>query len=484
MGNKSVKLNFIFNIIKSVMTLLFPIISFPYIARVLGVDGIGKVQYCISVISYFSLFAALGISLYAVREGSKIRDNRYELSKFSKEMLVINLISTTIVYVVLLLSIIFGMFKGYEKLLLVTSLLIIFTTLAVEWIYQIVEDYAYISLRSVIFQVISIIALFVFVKTKNDYLMYTFIYVFSTAGFFFLNLFSSKKYVDLNVKCKLELKKHLKPIFVIFGVSAASSIYLNLDVIMIRMFRDDYQVGLYTTAIKVNSIVKTLIASVSIVVIPKLSNFLKEKKIKEYNILLKSGIDLNLILSIPSAIGLFMLSNAVVVFFSGEAYLAAGTASKIIAFNIICSVLDGLLYYQVLIPKGMEKQACIGTIVGAIMNLIINGLLIPFFGIEGAAVGTVISEIFVCISFVYLLRKEVDFKYMFNNVFKIILAALPILPICYLCQIIFSSTLIILITSVSISAIVYYVCLLLLKIELAHVLLRDALNIVRKLRRV
>lgn len=154
--------------LKSVMAILFPIISFPYASRVLGVNNIGIVSYCTSIISYFTLFASLGVSIYATREGAKIKDNQYELNKFSREVFFINLISTGIVYGIFLLLLFLNTFNGYFIVMLICSLAVWFTTFSIEWLYQLKEDFAYISIRSMIFQAISLVLLFVIVRTKND----------------------------------------------------------------------------------------------------------------------------------------------------------------------------------------------------------------------------------------------------------------------------------------------------------------------------
>lgn len=480
MKNQSMKLNFLFNTLKTLMTILFPAISFPYASRILGVKQIGAVQYSSSIVSYFALFAALGISVYSVREGAKLRNDRKKLSKFSSEMLLINLISTGISYTVLLLFICLNFFNGYVILILVSSLLIVFTTLSVEWLYQIMEDYAYISLRSLIIQIISLILLFTFVKSKEDYLVYAFIIVFSTSGYFFMNLISSRRFVDFFRVGKLELSKHIKPILVVFGVSVASSIYLNIDVVVLGAIFGDYEVGLYTVAVKINVIVRGLISSVGIVVLPRLTNYLYNHKYKEYNQMLRSGVSLNLMLAIPCAIGLFMLSKETILLVSGAEYLGATFASRILAANLIFSTLDGLLYYQVLIPYNLEKKACFGTIFGAVVNLILNFLLVFKFSYNGVAVATLIAEVLVFIMFLYILKEKINIKYLFSDVYKFILAGLPIIPICYFGMRIGNGLVLSLLLVIILSATVYFILLYFLKVSLVHEGLRDIKKLVKR----
>ena len=169
MKKKSMIINIIFNAIKTVLNLLFPLITFPYASRVLGVENIGLVQYYNSIISYFILFAGLGVSYYAVREGTKYRDDKDSLSKFSSELISILLITTFISYIMLFIIFFTNRSSFDEKLLVISSLSIMFSSLSLEWIYQIKEDFVYISLRSFCFHIISFISLILFVKSKNDY---------------------------------------------------------------------------------------------------------------------------------------------------------------------------------------------------------------------------------------------------------------------------------------------------------------------------
>ena len=197
---KSIKINLIMNTIKTLMSLIFPLITFPYASRILGATGIGRVNYASSIVSYFSMFAALGISTYAVREGARIRDDKEKFSKFSREMLNINLCTTFIAYCALAVFLALPILGNYKKLLVISSLSIIFTTIGTEWIFTIKEEYAYITKRAILFQIISLILLFVLVKNKNDYYWYAALTVISSGGSAFFNLWHSRKIVDWKQK--------------------------------------------------------------------------------------------------------------------------------------------------------------------------------------------------------------------------------------------------------------------------------------------
>lgn len=469
----SIKKNTILNIIKTIMTIIFPIISFPYASRILGVEKLGAVQYAASIISYMTLIAGLGIGNYAVREGSRIKNDRKKLSRFSSEVFVINLISTICVYLVLFLILFFNVFKINLLLILVSSLSIIGTTFTVDWIYQLEEDYPRMTLRSIVAQGISLILLFSFVKTPNDYIVYAFTQIVASVGYCVVSFWGSKRYVDLSFKIQWKsLIHHLKPIILIFSISIASAIYLNLDTVMLGVMRGNYEVGLYSVAVKVTSIIRMLITSIGVVVLPRLSYFLHLKKLDEYHSMLKTGVNINLLFSIPCAIGMYLLSKDIIIIFSGASFLAADFSSKILSINMIFSVIDNLLYYQVLLPFRMEKLACLGTVSGAISNVILNYFLIEKYSVNGAAIATLISECIVFIIFLFLLRKTINILQLFCNVWKYLLSAVIMGIICYWLMSILGHGIFSVIVEIGISIIVYFLILFCMKIPELSILLK------------
>ena len=200
MKRKSIAVNAFLNGLRSLLNILFPLITFPYISRKLTVEGIGIYNFSNSIVSYFLMIAALGISNYAIREGAKYRNDKNKIERFSSEVFTINIASTLVAYVLLFLClIIFSKLHSYILCILIFSLQIFFTTIGTEWIYQIYEDYTYITVRSIIFQIVSIILLFIFVKTPNDYLNYAAITVFSAVGANVLNFIHARQYCHIHL---------------------------------------------------------------------------------------------------------------------------------------------------------------------------------------------------------------------------------------------------------------------------------------------
>lgn len=461
--DKKIGKNIFFNFVKTLMNILFPFITFPYVSRVLGVDGIGKVQYCNSIISYFTLIATLGITIYAVREGSKYKNDREKLTRFSKEILCINTISMFIAYLLFIFYFFCVFSESYQILMIVCSFSILFSAYSVEWLYQIKEDYYYISLRSFIIQIISLFFLFMFVKDKNDYIIYAFVSILGSSGSFAFNLIHSKKYIDFLKKEKLNLKKHIKPILTIFGISISSSIYMNLDIAMLGIIHSTTAVGLYSAAVKLSHVIKQLVASFSNVLFPRLAHYKGNDQLGKYNELLKNGLRLTILLIIPASIGMCVLSKELLLLLSGSDYISASIASKILSINMIFSVIDGALYYQIILPYGEEKKAVFITSLGAIVNFILNMIIIPLYSYNGAAFTTFIAELVVFIGLLYFSKNIIEIRVILKYILNYVILSIPIVIIYMILRLIITSGILLIISTILFSVLTYLFLLVLCK---------------------
>ena len=421
---RSLKFNSVVNLIKTILGIIFPLITFPYASRVLGATGIGKVDYANSISNYFILFASLGIATYTIREGAKVRDDKKKLDQLVTDIFVIISISTVVAYICLFICSSLPVFKNYQELILLNGTIMIFDLIGVNWLFNIFEDYIYITVRTLAFQIISLVLLFVFVQTPEDYLIYAGLIVFANAGANIFNIFYGRKYVSFFKCSKLNLKKHLKPIFIIFGIGIASQIYLNIDTTMLGLLKSDYDVGLYSAAIKINRTLGTLISSACAVLIPRLSYYIKMKMEKEYRNIVNTTVNYILSLSIPCAFGCALLSSECIFLFSGKGFEGAAPIMRILSPNIIFAVMNGFLAYQIFIPFGKELYTCIATFVGAILNVVLNSIFIITFGTRGAAVATVLAEISVFIILMYYMKKFYQDKTLFKEVWKYLVAGI------------------------------------------------------------
>lgn len=403
MSEKSIKKNAVFSFLKAFMTLVFPIITFPYASRILNPDGIGKINFANSIISYFSMLAGLGLGTYGIREVAKRRNDIIQLSKLVKELLSINLISTVISYGLFTIALFFiPKFSDYRTLLLICSFNIICSSLGMDWYYRGLEEFQYITLRSFIFQLISVAYLFIFVHTKEDLNHYAIVGVISAAGSNIFNIIHARKTITLSINEKLELKKHIKPLLVFFGFVLAESIYSMLDTSMVGFLSNDTQVGYYSAANKLNKMVLGLITAVIGVLVPRLSYYYDQKKYDEFNELANKSFRYLLTISIPSAAGLFLLASPIITLFSGEKYLPATSTMKILTLIVIFISLGVFLNVNILVSIGKEKYGFIAVISGAVVNFTLNYILILKFNAFGAGLSTVITEFLICmIEFIF-----------------------------------------------------------------------------------
>ena len=420
---KSIKENFIINSIKIFFNLIFPIVTFPYISRILGPIGIGKITFATSVINYFLLFTNLGIPLYGIREIARTRENKVNLSKSFSEILFLNLVTTLIGIISLIIVLKLNLLGNDIRLFQIMSLNIIFTFIGVEWYFQGIEDYGYITKRSVLFKIISIILMLIFIKKENDIVIYVGILVLALVGSNILNFFKARKEVTISFK-NLNLKKHLKPIFTIFSMNIAISIYTNLDSVMLGYRSSEYSLGIYSAASKMVHLVLGLLTSLGAVLLPRISNYIVNNHEKELKEILESTLTFLLALSIPCMIGIVLTAEEIIKIFSGNEFMEAVKTMKILSPRIFFIAFSNFLGIQILYPRGEEKKVLYSVIVGAIINFSLNWLLIPKYAQNGAAVATVIAEGFVLLIQIFLGYRYFKFKiFTFENL-KVILVSI------------------------------------------------------------
>lgn len=385
--------NAVFNLVKYVSSVIFPLITFPYITRVLGVVNVGKINFGNSIIGYISMIATLGITTYAVRECSKVKSNKEELSKLASQILSINIVTTIISYIILALLLIFAKnLYDYRTLIIIQSTAVLFTTLGADWLNSALEDFKYITYRTLAFQFISLILMLIFVKKPDDYLKYALIVVISSSGGNICNIFYRKKYCDTVFTFDMHISEHVKPVLTMFALTLSQSIFTNLDTTMIGLFRGDAEVGYYSMAMKIYGMVNMMIASIVYVVLPQLSFHYKTKDYDNINKLLKYVINYIVILGFPCLVGMMIMAPDLVVAVGGEQYLPSGLTLRILTIALGISFFGGFFQNMVFMPSGRERVPLFSCIIAAIVNAILNYILIPKYGYNAAAFTTVIAE--------------------------------------------------------------------------------------------
>lgn len=464
MSKKKLAKNAILNLIKTISSLIFPLITFPYISRILGVENLGAYNFSTSVISYFTLIAGLGITTYAIREGARYREDNKKLSEFSSEVFTINAIATFLAYILMFVCILlFDELRKYVSVILVLSVSIMFTTLGCEWVYNIYEDFKYITIRSIVFQVISLILLFIFVRDANDLMTYSIITVIASSGANVVNIIARKKYLKIGLIFNKNLKKHLIPIFILFANSIAMTIYINSDMTILGIISGDYYTGLYSVSTKVYTVIKSLLGAIIVVSIPHLVSLISKKELIQYKTTSKGILNVLLSFCVPTMIGIFCISKYIILLLSGEDYVAATSSLKILSFALLFSIISWYYTSCVLIPFRQEKIVLMATTCSAIANVVLNIILVPKFNINATAFTTMLAELISALVCYIYGRKYTQYRPPLNIIMSILIGSIGIYVCCYIVSQLFSSVLLVITFSIVLSALIYMLVLILFK---------------------
>jgi O-antigen/teichoic acid export membrane protein len=364
-------------------------------------------------------------------------------------------------------------------LILIFGLQIAFTTVGVEWIYSLYEEYAYITARTIAFKLISMALLFAFVRDENDVNAYAAITVFSTVGSNVLNFVHSRTYWTYRIKKWRDVCKHLKSILIMFASSVAVSIYVYSDTTMLGFMKTDYEVGLYAVSSRVYTILKSIISSLLIVTIPRLSFYYANGDRKQFDDTVQKIMDSITVLLLPSVVGVFMLSRNIVLIVGGDAYAEAAISLRILSIALLFSLYGWIYNECVLLPTRNEKIISYATWASALANIGLNIALIPKWGQNAAAFTTVVAELIV-MAICYRYGKGYGtFKILNRTFFTSIIGCAEIMLVCVVVPFLIPNMMISTCVCITISAVVYAVTLLMLKNQVALKLFYRLMKIVQ-----
>ncbi len=404
----SIGINFLMNIILKMSSLIFPLITFPYISRVLQADGYGKIQLATSFVSYFVLLSQLGIPTYGIRACAIVRDDRQKLTRTVHELMTIQAVMSVISYVILFVLMQSVPRLAQERTLyLINSASIFLGMLGMEWLFQAMEQYTYITMRSLLFKVLAIIAMFLLVHAQEDYLVYASISVCASVGSNIMNLTQLHKYIDLKPVGGYDIKRHIKPVIVFFGMVCAATIYTSLDSVMLGFMATDADVGYYSAAVKIKNILVNVVAALGTVLLPRVSYYFEQDQIEAFWAVIKKALNFVVLIALPLTTYFMIFAGNGIRFLSGSGYEASVIPMVVIMPTVLLIGLTNVMGLQILVPTGREGLVMLSTIIGAVVDMIANALLIPRYKATGAAVGTLIAEFAVFVVQFLVLRKEV-----------------------------------------------------------------------------
>lgn len=471
---KSIKKNYIYNLIYQILILIVPLITTPYLSRVLGAEAIGIYSYTLSITTYFILFGSLGVAMYGQREIAYVQDDTEKRSKVFFEILIMRFITLGISMIIFYFTFAMkGQYSVYYKILMLE---ILSNALDISWFFQGIEEFKKTVVRNTIVKIISVVCIFLFVKTKEDLYKYFIIYVLSVfLGNISLWLYLPKYIKRTQIK-KLEIFKHLKPTIALFIPQVAVQIYTVLDKTMIgAMVEDKSEVGFYEQAQKIVKLLLTIATSLGTVMIPRMANtFAKgdNQKIMEY---LKKSFQFVLMLAFPLMLGMISISGKFVPIFYGAGYDKVVILIAMIMPIVLAIGLSNVIGMQYLLPTKKQKEYTTSVVVGAIVNFICNMILIRIYKSIGASIATVIAEFVVTGVQFYMVRKEIKVRDIIKISKKYLFSAVIMFFVSMGIGMIIKNNMMSIILQIGVSGVVYFAVLALVKDEL----ILEEINIIK-----
>lgn len=417
---RSLKFNFVMNLILTASGMLFPLITFPIVSRALLADAYGVCGFASGVVSWLSLIALLGANRYGIREVAAARDNPARLCKVTREIFTVTLISTTVVYLCFIASLFLVERLAMSRtLLLVNSATIICNTLGVNWFFQGIEQYRYITIRGLVIKVVCLIGVVALVHVPSDYLVYAALLVCTNGlanlvnfgyGCKILRDARREAQVQGTALGRLNLRQHVRPLLTFFTVVAAISVYTALDTVMLGFLSTDAQVGYYTAAAQVKQALAAVCSALAGVLLPRAANLLANGRRDEHRQVIRRCLRLVLAVSLPLCLVLAALATPLITWYGGVSFAGAGPALSVVSVAVIFISLSSIFCDAVMIPLGMERCCSWIYLGAAVVDFFGNLFLIPAYGALGAAYATAFVEAAIaiiefCIVFRYLWPK-------------------------------------------------------------------------------
>lgn len=394
---RSVKFNVVMNMILTSSSLIFPLITIPYASRILSTQGMGAVAFTQSVASYFSLVAMLGIQNYGVRVCAEVRDDRVELSKRVKELLMILLcttLSVSIIYIVCIWLV--PQMAAQKALFLEFTVFIWLTSFGVEWFYQALEQYGYITVRNVLFKCVALIVMFLTVKQSNDYVIYGGVVILAGGASNIVNLLRLRVLIDFSLKQKLDIKRHLKPMkwFTIAAVS--SGMYTQVDIVLLGFLGTTHMVGLYQLVTKIKAVLISCVNAVGGVLLPRFTYYSKRNQSDKADALMAKTLNFIMVLGLGIIVLLIIAAKQIVLIMGGAAFAQSALPLMCVGPAVLFSAMNIILANHMMAAH-QERAWAIINAVGLVVAIFINAVLISTTGAMGAAISISVCE---CIVFV------------------------------------------------------------------------------------
>lgn len=426
---RSVRTNYLYNLIYQITAILLPLITMPYVSRVLGPQGVGTNSLTNANTQYFMLLGTLGITMYATKKIATVRENRRKLRQTFWEIFSIQFIGCMISYIIFVL--VLGIRSSLGLYYMLQGFFILSSAIDISWYFVGIEDFKNASIRSFLVKIISVFLIFIFVKDSNDLWQYILINSLTMfIGQFVMWIYVDKSTFSFKSLDKLKLRRHITPILVLFIPQVATQIYTVLDKTMLGVFSPTVEVGYYDQSQKIVRILLTILTSLGTVMMPRIASLISKNQHDIVKNTLKKSFTIISFLAIPIAFGIMGVSDRFIPMFFGYEYLSVIPLLKISSILVIIIGVGNVFGTQYMIAVGKNKEYTISVCVGAAVNFILNLILIPKFSALGAVIATVSAEFSIALIQLWYSREIVDiswiketYKYWISGIVMLIIVS-------------------------------------------------------------
>jgi O-antigen/teichoic acid export membrane protein len=454
----SVKNSVFYNVLLAISQVFFPLITFPYLARTLGPEHVGVLNFAESIAKYFVMLAALGIPIYGIREIAKVQNELKARTKIFAEIFTINLISTLGLSFLFLGAVFFIPQLNNEKVLFYwTIAYFFFQVFYLEWFFNGMNQFKFIAIRQFVIRFFFIIFVFVLIKSQFDYVNYMRMQFGLSVLLAIINFNNLSKHISLNKETfsNLDLRKHIKPLLYIFLTIFSISIYFSLDTILLGFLANNESVGYYSTALKLNKLIIAVFGAVTVAIFPSLINLYHSQQIEKFRELIRQVFFVLVSLSIPAIVIFISCAKEIVHVLFSQNFDRSILPLQITAPLILIVSLSSIFGFQVLSALAKDRQILYSAIIGMSVSVVLSILLVPSLMEVGEAITILVTELSVSVSFIYFTKKYFKVGGLTNMFLKQLVGALPYIVFVIIFKSIINDSIIVL-TSISIISLIWF----------------------------
>lgn len=477
----SVKVNYLYSLSYQILLIIMPFITTPYISRALGAEAIGIYSFTYAQLTYFILVGVLGLSTYSQLQVAKLRDNAEALSQFCVEVIALRVITMGLS---ILLFIFVVAINSVDKYIYLAHLTVLVANgIDITWLFQGLEDFKTVTIRNFIVKILTVIAIFLFVKTEKDLILYALL----MGGGTLLGNMSVvpflRRYVHVSLCKRLNLNRHIKATIIYFLPSIASVLITTVDKMMLGFyFPDKIQNGYYEQASKIELMIFTLFSSLNLTMRSHMAYLSAQGKKDEIKGKMMISVQFVVLLAVPISFGLFGISRNFVPWFFGAGYSYVVNLLKVFAAWITFKAISNCILEQYIIPNDGQVWATKMVWCAAFLNVILNVALIPQHGAVGAAMASVICEFFILYMVVKKSKRVLDFRSLWEILWKKIISAAGMVVLLLVTEKYFAPNIIGTCCQVMLGCIVYFLVIICLRDTFVTNVLREVVNRIRRKR--